>query len=439
MAQRRILIVVENLPVPFDRRVWLEATTLARHGAVVSVICPKAKGFTKAYEVLEGVAIYRYTLPFEASGAFGFAAEFTWCFFATALLSVWIALFGRGFDVLHACNPPDTFWLLGRFWQLFGRRFIFDHHDLAPEMFAAKFGRESGWLHRGLRWLERRSMQAADVVITTNESHKRVAILRGGKRPGDVYVVRSGPDLERFRTYPADPSYSAGKPHLLVYLGEICKQDGVDYMVRAVKLLARERRDFHVMFVGGGPHQPAIRAYAAEQGLGDITHFTGRVSDEELCRILSSATLGIDPDPKTPWSNQSTMNKVIEYMFFGLPVVAFDLHETRVSANGAGVYAEANSEQALAAAIGDLLDDPARRSAMANAGQLRVRHLLAWEHSVGPLLAAYDHAFELRAGTVAKGAKIRHQAAEQHRHEHVGEQCHQHPQTPAISRAAPAL
>ena len=327
MTRRRILIVVENLPVPFDRRVWLEATTLARHGAAVTVICPKAKGFTKRHEMLEDVAIYRYPLPFDPSGALGFAAEFVWCFVATALLSLWVALFGRGFDVLHACNPPDTFWLLGRFWQLLGRRFVFDHHDLCPEMFAAKFGRESGWLARGLRWLERQSLRAADVVITTNESHKRVAIHRGGKRPGDVFVVRSGPDLDRFTTYPADPSYRAGKPHLLVYLGEICKQDGVDYMVRAVKLLAGRRGDFQVVFIGGGPHQPAIKAYAAEQGISDFVHFTGRVSDDELCRILSSATLGIDPDPKTPWSDQSTMNKVIEYMFFGLPVVAFDLHE----------------------------------------------------------------------------------------------------------------
>ena len=394
----RVLIVVENLPVPFDRRVWLEATTLARHGAAVTVICPKAKGFTRTHEVLEGVAIYRFPLPFEATGAAGFAAEFAWCFVATALLSLWVALFGRGFDVLHACNPPDTFWLLGRFWQVFGRRFIFDHHDLAPEMFAAKFGRNHGWLHRGLLWLERQSMRAADVVITTNESHKRVATGRGGKRPADVFVVRSGPDLARFSLHEPDPAYRCGKPHLLVYLGEICKQDGVDHMVRAVRLLAARRQDFHVLFVGGGPHQPAIRAYAAEQGIAAVSRFTGRVSDDELCRILSSATLGIDPDPKTPWSDQSTMNKVIEYMFFGLPVAAFDLHETRVSAGDAGAYAEANSDEALATLIGALLDDPARRAAMGLAGRQQVRDRLAWEHSVPPLLAAYDRALAARPG-----------------------------------------
>ena len=280
---------------------------------------------------------------------------------------------------------------------MFGRRFIFDHHDLAPEMFAAKFGRNTGWLHRGLLWLERRSMQAADVVITTNDSHRRVAIQRGGKHAGGVHVVRSGPDLGRFQVYAPDPMYRNGKAHLLVYLGEICKQDGVDHMVRAVKILAARRDDFHVLFVGGGPHQPAIRTYAADQCIASISHFTGRVSDEALCRILSSATLGIDPDPKTPWSDQSTMNKVIEYMFFGLPVVAFDLHETRVSAGDAGAYAEANSDSALAGLIGALLDDPARCAAMGDAGRARVRDHLAWDHSVAPLLAAYDQAFARQA------------------------------------------
>jgi glycosyltransferase involved in cell wall biosynthesis len=400
MNDKRVLIVVQNLPVPFDRRVWLEATTLARHGATVSVICPKAKAWRKTHEVLEGIAIYRYPVPFEAAGKLGFMLEFAWCFLATALLSLWIGLFGRGFDVLHACNPPDTFWLLGRFWKLFGRRFIFDHHDLSPEMFAAKFGRSEGVLHRALLWLERQSFRTADVVITTNESHRRIAQTRGGKQPGNVFVVRSGPDLARLQTYPADPAYRAGKPHLLVYLGEICKQDGVDYMVRAVKLLAAQRDDFHVLFVGGGPHQKAIRAYATEQGIDTLCRFTGRVNDEELCRILSSATLGIDPDPKTPWSDQSTMNKVIEYMHFGLPVVAFDLRETRVSANGAAVYAEPNSEAALAREVSALLDDPDRRAVMASAGRLRVRHCLAWDHSIRPLLAAYRTALASQDRTV---------------------------------------
>jgi glycosyltransferase involved in cell wall biosynthesis len=394
-GERRVLIVVENLPVPFDRRVWLEATTLARNGYRVSVICPKAKGFNRTHETIEDVEIYRYPIPFEAKGALGFAAEFAWCFVLTSLLSLWIQLFGRGFDVLHACNPPDTFWLLGRFWKLLGRRFVYDHHDLCPEMFVVKFGRTDGLLYRSLLWLERQSMRSADIVITTNQSHKLIATTRGGRLPHDVVVVRSGPDLGRFRRFPADVSYRQRKRHLLVYLGEICEQDGVDHMVRALKLL-RERQgrvDFHAIFVGGGPHQQAIKAYAEAEGVLEYASFTGRVSDEELCRILSSATLGIDPDPKNPWSDKSTMNKVIEYMYFGLPVVAYDLHETRVSAGEAGLYAAPNDEFALATAIDMLLDEPDRRATMGEAGATRVREVLAWDYSVAPLLMAYDRAW----------------------------------------------
>ena len=392
VRERRVLIVVENLPVPFDRRVWLEATTLARNGYCVSVICPKAKGFNRSRETIEDIDVFRYPIPFEARGAGGYAVEFAWCFTCTALLSIFVQLFGRGFDALHACNPPDTFWLLGRFWKLFGRCYVFDHHDLCPEMFAVKFGRSSGFLYRTLLWLEQRSMQAADIVITTNQSHKLIATTRGGRAPQEVVVVRSGPDLARFRHYPPNAEYRAGQPHLLVYLGEICEQDGVDHMVRALKLLRESlgRTDFHAIFVGGGPHQKAIKAYAEEQGVTAYATFTGRVSDEELCRILSSATLGIDPDPQNPWSDKSTMNKVVEYMFFGLPVVAYDLHETRVSAGEAGLFAAPNDERALAKSISALLDDPDRRVAMGQAGAARVRDTLAWDHSVGPLLMAYE-------------------------------------------------
>jgi glycosyltransferase involved in cell wall biosynthesis len=222
-----------------------------------------------------------------------------------------------------------------------------------------------------------------------------------------VYVVRSGPELRRFRLHPPEPAYLDGKAHLLVYLGEICKQDGVDYLVRAVKLLRDEigRADFRCLFVGGGPHQPAIRAYAEQQRIMDVAAFTGRVSDEELCRILSTATVGVDPDPKTEWPDKSTMNKVIEYMFFGLPVVAFDLHETRVSAADAGVYASANSELALARAISDLLDAPARRAAMSACARSRVRDRLAWDHSVPVLLAAYADALAPIARRSPQGSR----------------------------------
>ena len=396
MSLGRVLIVVQNLPVPFDRRVWLEATALTRAGYRVSIICPKAKGFNASHETLEDIDIYRYLLPIDAGGKLGFAAEFVWCFVATALLSLRVALFGRGFDVLHVCNPPETYWLLGRFWRLFGVVFVFDHHDLSPEMYEAKFG-GGGLILKILLWLEKRTLMLAQVVITTNESHKAIAMERGGKPADDIYIVRSGPQLARFRRYPPDPAWRRGRRHLLVYLGEICKQDGVDHLVRALKRLSETYGfdDFHCVLVGGGPHQPAIKAYAAELGLEGCTTFTGRVSDDLLCRILSSADIAIDPDPKNPWTDKSTMNKIVEYMYFGLPIVCYELTEARVSAAEAALYVEANNEDALARGIMQLAgDEPARRR-MRRFGMDRVRRALAWDFSEPFLLAAYDKAMTL--------------------------------------------
>jgi len=390
--RRRVLIVVQNLPVPFDRRVWLEATTLARAGWSVSVICPKAEQFPRSFEELEDVHIYRYALPFEAHGALGFVAEFAWCFLRTAMKTARVAARGRGFDVLHVCNPPETYWPLGWLCQRFGVRFVFDHHDLSPEMYAVKFGDRSRLTLASLRFLERMTFRVADIVITTNESHRRIAVQRGRKAPADVFVVRSGPDLLRLRRTEPDLSLRRGGAHLLVYLGEICEQDGVDHLVRAMQILRDElgRTDVRCVFVGGGPHQPAVKEYAHTIGVSEMCTFTGRVSDEDLSVILSTADIGVDPDPKNDWSDKSTMNKVMEYMFFGLPVVAYDLAETRVSADGAAVYAEPNSERSLAAEIDTLLDDPERRRRMGAAGHDRVRTTLAWEYSAPVLLEAYE-------------------------------------------------
>ena len=393
MSGCRVLIIVQNLPVPFDRRVWLEATTLTKAGYLVSVICPKAKGFNSGHEVLEGVEIFRYALPFDASTKLGFAAEFAWCLLRSFFLSLRVALFGRGFDILHVCNPPETYWLMGWFWRLFGRAFLFDHHDLSPEMYRAKFD-GGGRIFDILLWLERRTFALADVVVTTNQSHKEIAVGRGGKRADDVYIVRSGPQLNRFVLYPPDPAWHRGKSSLLVYLGEICKQDGVDHLVRALKRLVEhyDFRDFHCVLIGGGPHQPVIQHYAGELGLAEYCTFTGRISDEALCRILSSADLAVDPDPKNDWTDKSTMNKIVEYMFFGLPIVCYDLCEARVSALDAARYVTANDEDAMARGILELLDDAPARARMREFGMQRVRTALAWDYSVPPLLAAYDKA-----------------------------------------------
>ncbi|HTZ38505.1 MAG TPA: glycosyltransferase family 4 protein [Stellaceae bacterium] len=394
-AQRRVLYVLQGLPVPFDRRAWLHATTLAKNGYAVSFICPKGRGFDASREELEGVDIYRYWRPIEGEGKLAFIAESLWCFCATLLLSLRVALFGRGFDILHICNPPEIYWPIAWFWRAFGKVFIWDHRDLSPELAEAKFGAGNRLILALLRLLERASFRAAQIVVATNESYKKIAVERGGKRPEDVFIVRSAPSLARFRLYEPEPEFKQGQPHLLVYLGEIGPQDGVDNLIRAIRVLHDDfdRRDFHCVLIGGGTHQPAVAAYAAEIGVAPLCTFTGIVSDEMLCRILSSADVAIDPLPKNGWSDRSTMNKVLEYMFFGLPIVVGELAEARVSAEAAALYVEPGSPQAMAEAIARLLDDAALRQKMGAFGQMRLRNALAFEYSVPNLLAAYDAAW----------------------------------------------
>jgi glycosyltransferase involved in cell wall biosynthesis len=393
----RVLYILQNLPVPFDRRAWLQATTLAANGYEVSMICPKGRGFTRSHERIEGVDIHRYPLPVEGHGKLGFIIEFLWCFIATFLLSVRIGAFGRGFDILHICNPPETYWPMAWLWRAFGKVFIFDHRDLSPELAEAKWGKTDGVLIRGLLFLERMTFRAANVVIACNESYKQIAIERGGKRPGDIFIVRSGPQVSRFRICPPDPAYKAGKPHLLVYLGEMSEQDGVEYLVRAVKALREDfgREDFRCVLIGGGPHQPSVAAFAEAQGIGDLCHFTGVVSDDELFHILSTADVAIDPLPKNAFSDRSTMNKILEYMFFGLPIVAFDLKEARVSAQEAGLFVTANDVRAMADGIATLLDDPTRRQAMGEFGKARLRGAVAFDYQIPNLLACYEAAWAL--------------------------------------------
>jgi glycosyltransferase involved in cell wall biosynthesis len=342
------------------------------------------------------VEIYRYWVPVEGAGLLGFAVEFLYCFIATALLSLRIAVFGRGFDILHICNPPETYWPLAWVWRAFGKVFIWDHRDLSPELIEAKYGRRDGALVRALLFLERMTFRSAQIVISTNESYKQIAIERGGKRTDEIFIVRSGPALSRFKLYEPDPQYRKGKPHLLLYLGEICSQDGVEYLIDAVKALRDDlkRDDFHCLLVGGGPHFKAVVAYAEAQGVSGLCTFTDTISNDELlCRVMSSADVAIEPVPKNGWSDRSTANKIVEYMFFGLPIVSADLTEARVSAGEAALYVAPGDPRAMAEGIASLLDDPVRRRIMGEFGQQRLRSTVAFEYSVPHLLAAYDAAW----------------------------------------------
>ncbi len=390
----KILIIVQNLPVPFDRRVWLEAQSLRDHGYQVAVICPKSQEYPESHVVIDGISIYRYRIPLEARGFLGYVFEFVYAWLMTAFLSVRV-LFREGFDVIQACNPPDTYFLLGALYKLFGKMFVFDHHDLSPEMFMAKYEKTNGLLYQGLIYLEKLTMRTAKVVFAMNESHKEIALKRGKKRPEEVVIVRTGPDLNRLKLVPAEKSLKKGRKYLVCYLGEMCPQDGVDYLLTSAKYLNEElgRRDTHFVIMGGGPEMPKLKVLSEQMGLAEYVEFTGRIPDDLLCRYLSTADVCVDPDPWSEWANRSTMNKIMEYMTFGKPIVAFDLKESRNSAQQAAVYAKIDDVKDFALKIAELLDDPERRKVMGRFGIQRVQEELAWQHTHKALLAAYEGVF----------------------------------------------
>ena len=392
--RRRVLIVVENLPVPLDRRVWLEATTLAQNGYEVSVICPTGRGWDAHHEVIEGIHIYRYPEPVEAhSGAAAYAREYLHS------LVHWFRLARkvrreRGFDVIQGCNPPDLIFLLALWYRWRGVRYLFDHHDVFPELFEAKFGRK-GLLYRVMLAWERLTFACASVSIATNESFRQIALDRGRMRPEDVFVVRSAPKIEKFEIRPGDPSLRKGAGTVLGYVGVIGQQEGMDLLVAAADHLINRlgRRDVHFLIVGFGPEVPNVEADVAARGLAGWFTFTGALYGDALLAALNSCDIGVSPDPKNAMNDISTMNKVMEYMTLEKPVVQFDLKEGRASAGEASLYARANDPEDFARCIALLMDDPARRAEMGRTGRARVLSQLSWAHSVPRLLAAYDRIF----------------------------------------------
>jgi glycosyltransferase involved in cell wall biosynthesis len=391
---RRVLIIVENLPCPFDRRVWQEARTLAAAGYLVSIICPKGKGYEKSFEEIEGIAIYRHPQPFEGSGPLGYLAEYSWALLAEFALSLRV-LTERGFDAIHACNPPDTLFLIGGFYKLFGKKFLFDHHDVNPELYEAKFQRRD-LFYRLMLWLERRTFRTADVCVATNESYRRIAIERGSRAPAKVFVVRSGPDLRRLRVLPPTPALKNGRRYLVGYVGVMGRQEGIDGLLSSVQYIVQvmKRTDIQFGLVGGGTELAAMRELADELGVADYVTFTGRVPDDELLAMLNTADVCVNPDVANDMNDKSTMNKIMEYMALGKPIVQFDLTEGRVSAQDASLYARRNDPIDMARKLVALLDDAELRRRMGAAGLERVQTVLAWEHEAPRLLAAYDELFK---------------------------------------------
>jgi len=386
---KRVLILVENLPSPFDRRVWQEATTLREAGYLVSIICPTGCGCERKFEAIEGIHIYRYDLPVEASGAAGYALEYAVALAWTFVLA-WRVLLTRGFDVIHACNPPDLLFLIGGFFKLLGKKFVFDHHDLNPELYEAKFGRR-GFFHSLLLKLEYWTFRTADVSIATNESYRRIAIERGCVPPERVFVVRSGPSLERLKILPPDPRLKRGRRYLVGYVGVMGKQEGIDYLLRGARHIVFDlgRSDIQFGLVGGGTSLEEMKALAQELGVADYVTFTGRVPDAEMLAMLNTADVCVNPDVASELNDKSTMNKIMEYMALGKPIVQFDLAEGRQSAQQASLYAKKNDASDLAAKIVELLGDSAQRAEMGEFGRRRVENELEWRHEVPKLLAAY--------------------------------------------------
>jgi len=394
-VQHRVLIIVQNLPVPFDRRVWLECQALISAGYRVAVVCPKGRG-DPAYEVIDGVELYKYE-PYAPGGSkLGFVSEYVYSFLATARLATKARRKGgrKGgrFAVIQACNPPDIFWPIAMAFRAAERtRFVFDHHDLCPELYQSRFPDGAKLPYRGLRALERRTHRTADQVISTNDSYRDIAIKRSGKRPGDVTVVRTGPDPDRLKRGEQDPAQRRGRRYLVAYIGVMGPQDGVDIVVRAADVIVHElgRDDIAFTVIGSGDCFDELVALRDQLGLAGHVEFTGRAPDELVGRILSTADVGLSPDPKNPLNDISTMNKSMEYMAFELPVVAFDLRETRVSTADAAVYVTPNDVHEYATAITDLLDDEPKRALMGKLGRARVEQELAWSHQERAYLDVY--------------------------------------------------
>jgi glycosyltransferase involved in cell wall biosynthesis len=402
----RVLIIVQNLPVPFDRRVWLECQALVAEGYRVAVVCPKGKD-DPSYEVVDTVELYKYR-PYAPGGSkLSFVAEYAYSFLATARQTLKARRRGR-FAVIQACNPPDIFWPIAMVLRAAdSTRFVFDHHDLCPELFQSRFPDATGSLpYKGLRFLERRTHRTADHVISTNDSYRGIAINRSGKRPADVTVVRTGPDPDKLRRGEPDESQRRGRKHLAAYIGVMGPQDGVDIVVRAAAVVVHEmkRDDIAFTLIGKGDCFDELVALRDKLGLQGHVEFTGRAPDELVKKVMSVADIGLSPDPKNPLNDVSTMNKTMEYMSFELPVVAFDLHETRVSAGDAALYVAptGSPEQDVrdyAKAIVGLIDDEAERVRMGKLGRARVEDELAWSHSARAYVDVYGRLAPPKAGS----------------------------------------
>ena len=387
-----MLFLVENISVPSDMRVWPECLAITEAGFEVAVICPEGRGRDRGrFEVRDGIHIHRFPMPYAKGGPLSYLWEYAHAFWHTWRIGARISR-PRSFAVVHAANPPD--FLLAAVWPLKwrGTRFIFDQHDLVPELYLSRFGGKMGVLFWISRLFERLSFHLADVVIAPNDSYRDTALRRGAKAADDVFVVRNGPDTSLFRPVEPDTALKRGKRYLIVYVGMMGAQDGLDHAVRALAVLRRTRDDWHALFVGDGDAAADTRRLAHDLGLDDLVEFAGVLAQPDVVRVLSAGDVCLSPEPKSPLNDLSTFIKIAEYMAVERPLVAYDLRESRVTAGPAAAYAPPNDIDGFARCIDELLDDPERRAEMGRAGRARVLSALSWERSKSALLAAYERA-----------------------------------------------
>lgn len=405
MAGERVLVLLQNEPVPSDRHVWNESTSLARAGYDVTVICPTGtKRDRGRFDEVEGVTIHRYEPRPAGERATGYALEYLAALWSIRRLARRVAR-QRPIDVVHACSPPDFLLLAALGLRRRGARFIFDHHDLTPELYRTRFG--DGPLNRLTLAAEQIAFRGADVVLAVNDSYRRVAIERGRRDPADVVVVRTGPDLSRFLPTRPDPSLKRGKRFLLGYVGVMGPQDGIEDALLSLAELRASRQDWHAVLMGDGDVLEEMRVLAGELGLGDCAEFTGWVEHDTICRVLSSSDVCLAPDPKSPLNDVSSMVKISEYMAMSKPIVSYDLAESRLAAGEAAVFAAPGDHAGFAQLVSKLLDDAGRRAAMGRAGRARAEGLLAWEHQERSLLTAYSRVLGMGAAREGRSEMLR--------------------------------
>jgi glycosyltransferase involved in cell wall biosynthesis len=386
-----VLIIVENLPFPLVRRAMQQARALRDAGYRVSVISVKGAGCEKSYEVIEGIEVYRHRF-WEASSPAGYLVEYSLAL-ASQLYLALKAYRRNRFRVVHTWNPPDIMFLIGLFFKLFGARYVFDHLDLNPELYLAKFGRKDIF-YRLVCLVERATFRTADVSLATNQSYREIAIQRGGMPPERVFIVRVSPEPEKMRRGPAYPELKRGKKFLVVYLGVMGPQDGLELWVDSIEYLVKKkgRDDTFFTFIGSGTELPHVRDLVAQKGLQSVVKFTGRIPAEELAKYLSTADVGVAPDPLNPMNDKSTMGKILEYMAFGMPVVLFELTEGRRSAGDAALYARPNDPADFAEKVLRLLDSESLRRQLGERGRRRIVEHFNWETDRKALLQAYEAA-----------------------------------------------